>query len=133
MGRCDGFCRAEMSQEEYNRRIDLAVQLLEGKVRTVTAQLEEEMRQASEDWKFEEAAALRDRIADRPAAACQHSSSTKRSSARRFMVMGLPQWGQRGMSAEGTRISRCRSIMALTVSALSKVSWRQGPLHWNSP
>ncbi|MBD5168697.1 MAG: excinuclease ABC subunit UvrC [Oscillibacter sp.] len=63
MGRCDGFCRAEMSQEEYNRRIDLAVQLLEGKVRTVTAQLEEEMQKAAEDWKFEEAAALRDRIA----------------------------------------------------------------------
>ncbi|MBD5155530.1 MAG: excinuclease ABC subunit UvrC [Oscillibacter sp.] len=63
MGRCDGFCRAEMSQEEYNRRIDLAVQLLEGKVRTVTAQLKEEMQKAAEDWKFEEAAALRDRIA----------------------------------------------------------------------
>ena len=63
MGRCDGFCRKEMTQEEYNRRIDLAVQLLEGKVRLVTAQLEEEMQRAAEDWKFEEAAALRDRIA----------------------------------------------------------------------
>ena len=63
MGRCDGFCRKEMTQEEYSRRIDLAVQLLEGKVRLVTAQLEEEMQRAAEDWKFEEAAALRDRIA----------------------------------------------------------------------
>ncbi|MDE7218498.1 MAG: excinuclease ABC subunit UvrC, partial [Oscillospiraceae bacterium] len=63
MGRCDGFCRAEMTAEEYNRRIDLAVQLLEGKVRLVTARLEEEMQAAAEDWKFEEAAALRDRIA----------------------------------------------------------------------
>ena len=56
MGRCDGFCRPEMTQEEYNRRMDLAVQLLEGKLRLVTAQLEAEMLQAAE------AAAIRDRI-----------------------------------------------------------------------
>ncbi len=62
MGRCDGFCRPEMTQEEYNRRMDLAVQLLEGKLRLVTAQLEEEMLQAAEDLRFEEAAAIRDRI-----------------------------------------------------------------------
>ena len=62
MGRCDGFCRPEMSAEEYNRRIDLAVQLLEGKVRLVTAQLEKEMQEAAEALRFEEAAALRDRI-----------------------------------------------------------------------
>ena len=63
MGRCDGFCRAEMSAEEYNRRIDLAVQLLEGKVRLVTSRLEEDMQKAAEELQFEEAAALRDRIA----------------------------------------------------------------------
>ncbi len=63
MGRCDGFCRADMTAEEYNRRIGLAVQLLEGKVRLVTAQLEEEMQAAAENLRFEEAAALRDRIA----------------------------------------------------------------------
>ena len=62
MGRCDGFCRPEMTQEEYNRRMDLAVQLLEGKLRLVTAQLEAEMLQAAEDLRFEEAAAIRDRI-----------------------------------------------------------------------
>ena len=62
MGRCDGFCRPEMTAEEYNRRIGLAVQLLEGKVRLVTAQLEEEMLSAAEALRFEEAAAIRDRI-----------------------------------------------------------------------
>jgi len=62
MGRCDGFCRKEMTEEEYNRRIDIAVQLLEGKVRLVTAQLTEEMEAAAEDLRFEEAAALRDRV-----------------------------------------------------------------------
>ena len=62
MGRCDGFCRPEMTAEEYNRRMDLAVRLLEGKVRLVTAQLEEEMGRAAEELRFEEAAALRDQI-----------------------------------------------------------------------
>ncbi len=62
MGRCDGFCRSVMTAEEYNRRIDMAVQLLEGKIRSVTEQLVGEMEQAAEDLRFEEAAALRDRI-----------------------------------------------------------------------
>ena len=62
MGRCDAFCRADQTEEEYNRRIDMAVQLLEGKIRVVTAQLEQEMSDAAENLRFEEAAALRDRI-----------------------------------------------------------------------
>ena len=62
MGRCDAFCRADQTEEEYNRRIDMAVQLLEGKIRAVTASLEQEMERAAEDLRFEEAAALRDRI-----------------------------------------------------------------------
>ena len=62
MGRCDAFCRVGQSEEEYDRRIDMAVQLLEGKIRTVTAQLEQEMNDAAENLRFEEAAALRDRI-----------------------------------------------------------------------
>ena len=62
MGRCDGFCREEMTEEEYNRRIELAVQLLEGKVRLVTARLMEEMEAAAAELRFEEAAVLRDRV-----------------------------------------------------------------------
>ncbi|MBR2132343.1 MAG: excinuclease ABC subunit UvrC [Oscillospiraceae bacterium] len=62
MGRCDAFCRADQTQEEYNRRIDTAVQLLEGKIRLVTQQLTEEMETLALDLRFEEAAALRDRI-----------------------------------------------------------------------
>ena len=48
MGRCDGFCRSAMTAEEYNRRIDMAVQLLEGKIRSVTETLMGEMEQAAE-------------------------------------------------------------------------------------
>ena len=62
MGRCDGFCRREMTAEEYNRRMDMAVRLLEGKIRLVTADLEREMLAAAEELRFEEAAALRDKI-----------------------------------------------------------------------
>ena len=35
MGRCDGFCRPEMTAEEYNRRIEQAVQLLRSEERRV--------------------------------------------------------------------------------------------------
>lgn len=62
MGHCDAFCRAEQSEEEYNRRIALAVQLLDGKIRAVTANLEREMTLAAEALRFEEAGVLRDRI-----------------------------------------------------------------------
>ena len=62
MGRCDAFCRADKTVEEYNRRIDMAVQLLEGRIRSVTTALEQDMMQAAEELRFEEAAALRDRI-----------------------------------------------------------------------
>ena len=62
MGRCDGFCRPEMTAEEYNRRMDMAVKILEGRTKLVTAELERDMEQAAEEMRFEEAAALRDRI-----------------------------------------------------------------------
>jgi len=62
MGRCDGFCRREMPPDEYGRRMELAVQLLEGKTRQVVVGMEEEMLAAAEALRFEEAAALRDRI-----------------------------------------------------------------------
>ena len=62
MGRCDGFCRPEMTAEEYNRRMDMAVKILEGRTKLVTAELERDMEQAAEALRFEEAAALRDRI-----------------------------------------------------------------------
>ena len=62
MGRCDGFCRPEMTAEEYGRRMDMAVKILEGRTRLVTAELERDMERAAEELRFEEAAALRDRI-----------------------------------------------------------------------
>ena len=62
MGRCDGFCRPEMTAEEYNRRIEQAVQLLEGKSRQLLRDMTAEMEAEAEKLHFEQAAMLRDRI-----------------------------------------------------------------------
>ena len=62
MGRCDGFCRAEMPAEEYRRRIAQAVQLLEGRSRQLLRDMTAEMEAEAEALRFEQAAQLRDRI-----------------------------------------------------------------------
>ena len=62
MGRCDGFCRKEMSAEEYNRRISQAVQLLEGKSKQLLREMTAEMEAEAEELRFEQAAQIRDRI-----------------------------------------------------------------------
>ncbi|WP_295583539.1 excinuclease ABC subunit UvrC [uncultured Oscillibacter sp.] len=62
MGRCDGFCRPEMTAEAYNRRIRQACQLLEGKGRQLLREMTEEMEAEAEALRFEQAALLRDRI-----------------------------------------------------------------------
>ena len=62
MGRCDGFCRTEMTQEEYQRRIQQAAQLLEGKSKQLLRDMTAEMEAEAEELRFEQAAAIRDRI-----------------------------------------------------------------------
>lgn len=62
MGRCDGFCRAEMTAEEYHRRIEQAVQLLEGKSKQLLREMTAEMELEAESLRFEQAAQIRDRI-----------------------------------------------------------------------
>ena len=62
MGRCDGFCRPEMTEEEYDRRIRQACQLLEGKSKQLLREMTAEMEAEAEALRFEQAAALRDRI-----------------------------------------------------------------------
>ena len=62
MGRCDGFCRPDMTAEEYNRRIQQACQLLEGKSKQLLREMTAEMEAEAEALRFEQAAQLRDRI-----------------------------------------------------------------------
>lgn len=62
MGNCDGWCRPEMTEEQYQERIGQAVQLLEGDFGAVEQQLTEKMEEAAENLRFETAAEYRDRI-----------------------------------------------------------------------
>jgi excinuclease ABC subunit C len=62
MGRCSGPCVGKISAEQYNEMVDQAVFILQGKSDEVVRALEEQMKEASEGMRFEEAAQLRDRI-----------------------------------------------------------------------
>ena len=62
MGRCDGFCRSAMTEEEYTRRMEQAAALLEGKGKKLIRDMTAKMAEEAENLRFEQAAALRDRI-----------------------------------------------------------------------
>jgi len=62
MGRCDGFCRSKMTEEEYTRRMEQAAALLEGKGKKLIRDMTAKMAEEAENLRFEQAAALRDRI-----------------------------------------------------------------------
>ena len=62
MGKCDGYCRRDMDQSRYKESMDQIIRLLEGKRSEVVADLTAQMEQAAQDLRFEQAAALRDRI-----------------------------------------------------------------------
>lgn len=62
MGKCDGYCRPEQTQQQHQEAISQAVRLLEGKFSEVEQELSEEMIQAADQLEFEKAAMLRDRL-----------------------------------------------------------------------
>lgn len=62
MNHCDGWCQKGKDAEEYRRRIQQAVQLLQGNYSEVSAELRKNMEQAAEKLEFERAAELRDRL-----------------------------------------------------------------------
>ena len=57
MGRCDGFCRPEMPEAEYDRRMEQAAQLLEGRSKQLLRDMTAEMEAEAEALRFEQAAA----------------------------------------------------------------------------
>lgn len=63
IGRCSAPCCGRISEEDYRRDCDRAADFLSGKTRDVIDTLEKAMWAASNEWHFEEAARLRDRIA----------------------------------------------------------------------
>ena len=62
MGSCAGWCLGRLSREDYAQRISQAALLLEGRSSELISDLTEKMEQAAEELRFEQAAALRDRI-----------------------------------------------------------------------
>jgi len=61
MGICLAPCNGSLGEEKHREMILQAVSLLEGKYDQVLDEIKEEMEQAAEDLRFEEAASLRDR------------------------------------------------------------------------
>ena len=62
MGRSDGICPPEMPEAEYDRRMEQAAQLLEGRSKQLLRDMTTEMEAEAEALRFEQAAQLRDRI-----------------------------------------------------------------------
>ena len=62
MKTCAGWCRTEMTAQEYGRRIEQAILLLEGKHKPLLEQLRKSMEDAAEALEFEIAAQYRDRL-----------------------------------------------------------------------
>lgn len=62
MKACEGWCTGETGQAEYRVRMEQAAQILSGESRELMRSLESEMLAASEELRFEKAAALRDRM-----------------------------------------------------------------------
>ncbi|HIV68547.1 MAG TPA: excinuclease ABC subunit UvrC [Candidatus Butyricicoccus stercorigallinarum] len=62
LGRCCAPCAGAVSQEEYAQRVAQAIDVLEGNYQQLAAQLEQQMMQAAEEERFEQAAQLRDRM-----------------------------------------------------------------------
>ncbi len=61
--RCMAPCVLDVSREDYNVHLRGAIQLLEGKTALLAEDLTRQMKEASEQERFEEAAKLRDRLA----------------------------------------------------------------------
>ncbi len=62
MGNCRGWCRGELSAEEYRLAVEQVCLILGGKTAELIDELTAKMQEASEQLRFETAAELRDRI-----------------------------------------------------------------------
>ena len=62
MGNCRGWCRGELTQEEYRLAVEQACLILDGKTSELIEELTAKMLEDSEQLRFEAAAEKRDRI-----------------------------------------------------------------------
>ena len=62
MNQCAGWCQKKDGAEDYRETIEQARQLLMGNYKQVSEHIRSQMQEAAENWNFELAASLRDRI-----------------------------------------------------------------------
>jgi excinuclease ABC subunit C len=62
MGKCSAPCVGKVSREEYAAQMDQAIRVLEGKSKGFPKELKKEMKRASDEERYEDAARLRDQI-----------------------------------------------------------------------
>jgi len=62
INKCEGPCEGLISKLEYNRNIEKAIQILNGKFKDVERQLEQEMNDYAENLKFEKANIIKKRL-----------------------------------------------------------------------
>ena len=60
--KCEGPCVGYVSKEQYSNNIKKAIQILNGRTKDLEKQMQDEMDSLSEQMKYEEAAAVRDRL-----------------------------------------------------------------------
>lgn len=62
IGKCCAPCAGYVDEEEYKRRVKLAMQVFQGKTRDFIEQIKDKMNEYSQNLQFEEAAKLRDNL-----------------------------------------------------------------------
>jgi len=60
IGLCNAPCQGKVSKEEYRKSIDAAMDFLGGKYDVVLKDLEQRMKTAAAEWRFEEAGAIKE-------------------------------------------------------------------------
>ena len=63
MKQCEGVCQGYISEEEYGKNVEAAMNFLNGETASVEKMLEDKMHQASDNMEFEEAVRFRDLLA----------------------------------------------------------------------
>lgn len=91
--RCSAPCVGMVSKARYNAQIDEARDFLEGKSRAVQIRMSADMQAASESQRYEEAAALRDRI--KALTAIQAQQDINVEGLKNADVMAIVQKGER--------------------------------------
>lgn len=62
IGRCPGVCQSLISAEDYRKTVQKVAMIFQGRTSELVETLTEQMQQASDDLRFEQAARLRDQI-----------------------------------------------------------------------